>query len=120
VIIDAMIVIGAMMTIVIEETIVMAGTGLTTSPATKVTAMGYQRGLLTPNVVKATIRSDHTIGETEATVTTRAMETEASTNRSSVMLLSKATVKGINATVVITGAVTMAAGEMAARPGPGK
>jgi hypothetical protein len=109
--------------IAIAETIdTMTGMDITTptkSHDNRATATAYRRAQPTPNVVKATIRSDHTSGRTAMTDTTRAMETGVSTSRSFVTHLFKATTKATSVTVGATAAGTTDDGEMAVF-GPGQ
>ena len=105
-----------------ETTDTMTGMGTTTSTKShdnRATATAYLQARLTPNVVKATIRSDHTSGRTAMTVTTRAMEIGVNTNRSFVTHSSKATTKVTNVMAGTTDGVTTDDGEMA-EFGPGK
>ena len=108
---------------IVTETIdMMTGMGITTptrSHDSRATATAYRRARQMPNVVKATIRNDHTSGRTAMTATTRATETGVSTNRSFVTHLSKATTKVTSVTVGATAAVTTDDGETAVY-GPGK
>src|SRR5262245_29980019 len=110
----------ATMMIVIDGSVGMGTTAPTKSPVSKGSRLAYRLAPQTLSAVKATTRNDLIISGTEATVMTRAMGTEASTNRSSVTHSFKATTKVTNVMVATTDAVTMGVGETAACRCPGK